>query len=136
MPNPRGGSTFSSVLTVNSILVIHPYQVGGVWVFDDPAVGLRQEPFVAGADVILDRMVEGIPDAARGVTIFFSDGPFPGSQHEFHWRREGAPPEGWSGGNWYYSPEYDLEGWLCPALFKYFDQAPRRLYARVKPKSA
>ena len=115
---------------MNALLVIHPYKVSGVWVFDDPRVGLVQEPFVAGADVTLDRMVEGIPNAESGVTIFFSAAPFPGSQHEFHWRREE------SGGNWYYSPKYDLEGWLCPALFKYFENAPDRLYAQVKPKSA
>jgi hypothetical protein len=114
---------------MNSLLVIHPYKVGGVWVFDDPRVGLAQEPFVAGADEILDRMVEGIPDAESGVTIFFSASPFPGSQHEFHRRREEHD------GNWYYSPQYDIEGWLCPALFKYFDEAPERLYAQVKPKS-
>ena len=23
----------------------------------------------------------------------------------------------------YYSRQFDIEGWLCPALFKYFDQA-------------
>ena len=40
-----------------------------------------------------------------------------------------------SGGNWYYSPEYDAEGWLCPALFKYFEWAPERLYVQVKPKA-
>ena len=28
-----------------------------------------------------------------------------------------------------------MEGWLCPALFKYFDQAPERIYAQVKPRS-
>ena len=112
---------------MNSLLVIHPYKVGGVWVFDDPAVGLVQEPFVAGADEILDYMVQGIPNAESGVTIIFSADPFPGSQHEFQWRREE------SGGNWYYSSKYDMEGWLCPALFKYFEKAPARLYAQVKP---
>ena len=76
-----------------------------------------------------DRMAAGIVNAESGVTIFFSAGPFPGSQHEFHWRREET------GGNWYYSPEYDLEGWLCPALFQYFDQAPERLYVQVKSKA-
>ena len=92
-------------------------------------MGLVQEPFVAGADTVLDRMVEGIPDAEAGVTVFFSAQPFPGSQHEFVWQREE------SGGNWYYSGEYEMEGWLCPALFKYFDQAPERIYAQVKPRS-
>lgn len=113
---------------MNSILVIHPYKCQGVWVFDDPRVGLVQEPFVAGADSVLDRMVAGIPGAEAGVTVFFSATPFPGSQHEFVWQREE------SGGNWYHSHQYDMEGWLCPALFKYFDQAPERIYAQVKPR--
>ncbi|HEX2475791.1 MAG TPA: DUF6717 family protein [Lacipirellulaceae bacterium] len=113
---------------MNSLIVIHPYKAHGDWVFDDPNVGLVQEPFVSGADVILDRMVEGIPNAAAGVSIIFSASPFPGSQHEFQWRRED------SGGNWYYSSQFDLEGWLCPALFKYFERAPNKLYAQVKPK--
>ncbi len=82
---------------MNSILVIHPYKQQGVWMFDDPRVGLVQEPFVAGADTVLDRMAEGIPNAEAGVTVFFSAQPFPGFQHEFAWRREE------SGGNWYYS---------------------------------
>jgi hypothetical protein len=115
---------------MNSILVIHPYKDQGVWVFDDSQVGLVKEPFVAGADVILDRAVEGIPDAQSGVTILFSARPFPGSQLEFQWRREE------SGGNWYYSPAFDLEGWLCPALFHYFETAPERLYIQVKAKGA
>jgi hypothetical protein len=113
---------------MNSLLVIHPYQHEGTWVFDDPQVGLVREPFVAGADTIIDRMVEGIANAAAGVTILFSARPFPGYQHEFLWRREEH------GGNWYASPEYGLEGWLCPALFKYFEQAPERIYVQVKPK--
>jgi hypothetical protein len=33
---------------LNSLLAFHPYQHDGVWVFDDPAVGLVREPF--GAD--------------------------------------------------------------------------------------
>lgn len=115
---------------MNSILVIHPYKHQGVWVFDDPNVGLVQEPFIAGADVILDRMAESIPSAAAGMTVLFSARPFPGAQFEFHWRREE------SGGNWYYSPAHELEGWLCPALFKYFERAPERIYAQVKPKGA
>ena len=28
--------------------------------------------------------------------------------------------------------EKDMEGWLCPALFKYFEQTPQKLYVQVK----
>jgi hypothetical protein len=113
---------------MNSILFIHPYKRDGVWAFDDPAVGLMQEPFVAGADTAIDRMVEGIANAEAGVALYFSAAPFPGAKHEFRRIREE------SGGHWYYSEEFKQEGWLCPALFKYFEQAPERLYVQVKPQ--
>ena len=38
---------------MNAIHAIHPYRHEGLWVFDDEAMGLWQEPFVAGADAIL-----------------------------------------------------------------------------------
>ena len=38
----------------NSIFVIKPYKWEGLWVFDDPAVGLVKEPFVGGADTMID----------------------------------------------------------------------------------
>jgi hypothetical protein len=114
---------------MNSISVIHPYKSQGVWVFDDPSAGLVQEAFVAGADVILDRIAETVSAGTSGLTLVFSAQPFPGAQYEFQWRREE------SGGNWYYSPTFEQEGWLCPALFKYFDRAPERIYLQVKAKS-
>jgi hypothetical protein len=113
---------------MNSIIAIHPYKYEGMWVFDDPAVGLRQEPFVAGADTVIDRMVESIPNAETGFTLLFSANPFPGCQAEFEWRRAEA------GGNWYYSRALGMEGWLCPALFKYFESAPAKIYAQFRAK--
>jgi hypothetical protein len=112
---------------MNSVIIIHPYKYFGGWVFDDPAVGLVREAFVAGADDIIERMVEHIPDADGGFNLIFSAEPFPGHQTVFEWRREDG------GGNWYYSAEVDAEGWLCPALFKYFEAAPPRIYAQFKP---
>ena len=38
---------------MNAIRAIHPYRHQGLWVFGDETVGLRQEPFVSGADRIL-----------------------------------------------------------------------------------
>ncbi|MEH1853008.1 MAG: hypothetical protein V7L11_15380 [Nostoc sp.] len=51
---------------MNSIMVIHPYKFGEMWVFDDENVSLVREPFVAGADEIIERMVAHIPDAEQG----------------------------------------------------------------------
>ncbi|MEH1966560.1 DUF6717 family protein [Nostoc sp.] len=113
---------------MNSIMVIHPYKFGEMWVFDDGNVGLVREPFVAGADEIIERMVAQIPDAESGFSLVFSASPFPGYQIKFDWRREEY------GGNWYYSADLAREGWLCPALFKYFDKAPKEFYAQFKAK--
>ena len=114
---------------MNAIGVIAPYKYEGMWVFDDAAVGLVREPFVAGIDTMIDRLVTSIPDAERGFRLLFSPTPFPGHTVKLEWRREEY------GGNWYYSPQFDIEGWLCPALFKYFDKAPRELYGRAEPKT-
>ena len=108
----------------NSLFTIHPYKHSGLWVFDDPAVGLEREPFVSGADTIIDRFAENIPDAESGFNVIFSAVGFPGHDAEFVWLREEA------GGNWYRLAEPAMDGWLCPALLKYFDEAPRRLYVK------
>lgn len=113
---------------MNTINVIAPYKYHGMWVFDDARVGLVQEPFVSGADVLIDRAVVTIPDAEAGFLLLFSASPFPGHELRLEWRRIDA------GGNWYYSPEFRLEGWLCPALLRYFEEAPRQIYVQVKPK--
>jgi hypothetical protein len=113
---------------MNSLFAIAPYKYEGFWVFDDPGVGLRQEPFVSGADQIIDILTENIPDAASGFRLVFSAQPFPGSTARFDWAR----PE--LGGNWYTWEERGIEGWLCPALFKYFEQAPKEIYVKASAK--
>lgn len=112
---------------MNSIGVIAPYKYQGVWVFDDDRVGLSREPFVAGIDAMIDRLVAPIPNAEKGFRLLFAAAPFPGYQVHLKWRREEY------GGNWYHSPQFGMEGWLCPALFKYFDKAPPELYVRAEP---
>ncbi len=100
-----------------------------MWVFDDEKVNLIQEPFVSGADDIIEMMVKDIPDAENGFILLFSSTSFPGHQAVFEWRREDQ------GGNWYYLNELDMEGWLCPALFKYFDKTPENIYVQFKAKN-
>jgi len=54
---------------MNAINVISPYKHHGMWVFDDPRVGLLQEPFVSGADTWIDRVVADITNAEKGFSI-------------------------------------------------------------------
>ena len=115
-------------MSQNSITVIKPNQWEGLWVFDDDRVGLDKEPFVGGADTLIDLAIErkGITNAADGFLMLFSATPFPGADLKLEWLREEM------GGNVYRWPEADHEGWLCPALLKYFESAPTNLYVQLK----
>ena len=118
-----------TVRDMNALLIIAPYKYQGTWVFDDPAVDLFREPFIAGIDTMIDKAVVDIPNAEKGFRAIFSAAPFPGANLKLDWRREE------SGGNWYYSDQFKMEGWLCPALLKYFPTAPREIYVKVEPKN-
>lgn len=110
----------------NSLVVIAPYRYAGMWVFDDAAVGLKREPFVAGIPEMIDNMVKDIPNAPQGFRLVFSAQPFPGYMEKLTWRR------GDHAGNWYYSETLKKEGWLCPGLFKYYTDPPKELYAKAE----
>ncbi len=110
----------------NSLMVLVPYVHGDTWVFDDPSTGLVKEPFVCGIPEMIDFLVQDIPDAEKGFRLLFSSSEFPGFQFKLDWVREEM------GGNWYALSDL-FEGWLCPALFKYFDAAPEHLYIRAEP---
>ena len=112
----------------NSIMVIAPYRHAGTWVFDEPSRGLKREPFVAGIPEMIDEMVKDIPDAEKGFRLLFSTRPFPGHTHKLVWRR------GDRTGNWYYSQQYQREGWLCPALLKYYREAPKEIYIKAEKR--
>ncbi len=118
------------LLMPNQILLITPYWLAevGTWVFDDPAQGLNQEPFVNGVPQMIDFLVKDIPDARSGFRLLFSASPFPGFQKRLEWQREE------DGGNWYASEDPPMEGWLCPALLRYFNEAPAELYVKAETK--
>ena len=108
----------------NQIHVIAPYRQASTWVFDDPAVGLKAEPFVSGIPQMIDALVQDIPQADRGFRLLFSAAPFPVYQVDLVRLRSEY------GGNWYRWTATNMEGWLCPALAKYFPDPPHTLCAR------
>jgi hypothetical protein len=112
--------------TANAIRVIQPYWGNGTWVFDDPAVNLEREPFVCGIPEMIDQLVADIPNARSGFRMLFSESAFPDYQQEFVWKRAEAD------GNWYALADGSAEGWLCPALFRYYNHAPRRIFVKAE----
>jgi hypothetical protein len=127
-PVEQKGHGQADAILANTIFLVCPYRYHGTWVFDDPRVGLVREPFVAGIPEMIDKLVKDMPDAEKGFRLLFSATPFPGHTIKVVWRRAEA------GGSWYYCEEYDSEGWLCPALFKYFNEAPKEIYIRAEKK--
>lgn len=116
----------SMTKTNNKLFQIMPYIYNTEWVFDDPTVDLDKEAFVNGADLLIYKLVEDIPLATNGFILNFSAMPFDGYSVKLDWLH------GDSEGNWYRSEKYQMDGWLCPALFKYFTSPPKELYVGAK----
>lgn len=113
----------------NAMFTLQPYRYLGQWVFDDETRGLQAEAFVCGMSEIIDDVLvaNGIDpvDVQDGFRLTFSTTPFPDHTHSLTWDRKGE------GGNWYHCDQTKRSGWLCPALFLYYPEAPKKLYARA-----
>jgi hypothetical protein len=55
----------------NVINVIYPYKHEDMWVFDDEDVGLNKEPFVSGADTMIDHVLakKGLQNPEAGFRL-------------------------------------------------------------------
>lgn len=111
----------------NSMMIIAPYRSRDTWVFDDPNTELVSEPFVEGIPEMIDILVKDIPNANDGFKMLFSGSPFPGYQAKLNRLNSEY------GGTWYSWEQHKMTGWLCPALFKYFTEAPPELYFKAEP---
>ena len=111
----------------NAMNVIFPVRRYGVWAFDDPSVSLFAEPFIQGVPEIIEDLVKDLPSAEDGFALFFAAAPFPKFQAELVWLREEF------GGDWYRVEATGREGWLCPALRRYYETAPAQLYFAAEP---
>jgi len=119
--------------TNNAIYVIFPYNRGGAWVFDDATRNVANEPFVAGANTMIDvaLQLKGIKNGMRGFRMTFSADMFP--DHDFVLTQVGP-----SGTGTDYTLELDvgdehvvMEGWLCSVLNRYINPSPFHLYVRI-----
>ena len=115
--------------------VLYPYLLGETWVFDDEQNGLKTEAFVMGMSEMISKLIEakGIPNADQGFMMTFSDETIDGADAELRWLRADDPDEPMLG-NWYSGTVAGemMEGWLCPAMFLYFNEAPAELYVKAE----
>lgn len=109
-----------------TLFTIYPYLFKGMWVFDEPRLGLDKEAFVQGADTIIDFIGKEFPSYEDGFTVTFSNEPMYGTTGYIL-----SFIKSENGGSWYHLDRTELQGWLCPALFKFFDVAPNKIYVRA-----
>jgi hypothetical protein len=133
---------------MNQINVIRPYYLDELetWVFDDGNKELIQEPFVAGVPEMIELLTEGFPNRRDGFRLLFSESPLPKDHMDEARFARLTFFEEELGGAWYVG-KYEglhMEGWLCPALRRYYPAAfPMFLYIAAmafpiiieKPKS-
>lgn len=85
-----------------------------------------REPFVGGADTMIDVATDHLPKAQESFLAVFSASYFPDAQIVLECVRE----EG--GGNVYRCVEKGMVGWTVAAVLWHFQQAPTTLYIQVK----
>jgi hypothetical protein len=115
----------------NSIFIIQPYLFADTWVFDDESRGLDKEPFVAGIPEMIQYAIQQneLPANTDRFRLLFSAEPFPKYQHKI---TKLGPEYGGTNYCLEFATGERMEGWLCPALFKYFDVAPDSIYIKME----
>jgi hypothetical protein len=115
---------------MNRVKVLYPYLTRNTWVFDDEATNLKEEAFVLGMTEIISKLVTSkkIENATSGFAMHFSDQPFDGYDVVMESNDSDM------GGTWYTGEVFGeyMEGWLCPALFLYYETAPRYIYVKAE----
>jgi len=112
---------------MNSIYRVLVRAVDGLWVYDDAKFGVKEQPFVFGTDLILEKMAAQFDGLADRLNLIFSSVPFPGSEFCLGFVREET--EGFV----YRWEEKNLQGWLSPSLRNYFPEPPPEIYLQLLP---
>ena len=106
----------------NSIFIIYPEKKNNVWMFTDEKVGLNDEPFISGIPEIIDSYIGDI----KKFVLYFSSNKFPLTTTTLTKVKDEYD------GAWYIDETTKMQGWLCPALLKYFKEPPQNLYVKIE----
>ncbi|MHC4566638.1 MAG: DUF6717 family protein [Planctomycetota bacterium] len=123
---------------MNEIHIIQPYidPQSGMWVFNDQRHAFYKEPFVAGADAMLDVLttLESIGNAELGFVLMFSEGRFPPGDSDLYVLKKSGSE---FGGTWYRTRIMGrrMHGWLCPGLLRYFPTPPDEIFVAAYEQS-
>lgn len=115
---------------ITSLQSLVAYRTPTGWAFDDARRGLQAEPFVYGAETLIDEILVSQNNGhVSRCRLTFSDQSFASAtvclQREESEELEGLP------GTWYREFATKRRAWLCPALTLYFEEPPAALYVHV-----
>ena len=96
-------------------------------VFDDLNFGVKEQPFVFGSDLVLEKMLAEVGEELDRVNILFSGIPFPGSVHCLEFVREETQ------GFVHRWVAHNLQGWMSPSLRNYFPDPPPKIFLQLLP---
>jgi hypothetical protein len=105
----------------NEINILHPYQMDGAWIFDDPEIDIHGQPIICGIPGVINKVMKG----ATRFTVHISQAPFQNYNTVLVKLKD-------SDEGWYKFINTDIKGWLCPAFLKYFPDYPDEIYLRIE----
>jgi|19_taG_2_1085344.scaffolds.fasta_scaffold108443_1 hypothetical protein len=111
----------------NSVSTISPYKKVGMWMYDDDKLNIKEELFIAGADIFLDIVSKG----ENSCKIIFSDLPFP--DYDYSLIRESKIGGGYNY-NVFYKEDTEklITAWLCDVTTRYFNgKHPEALFVKA-----
>ena len=115
---------------MNNLYIIEIYKYMQYWAFDYPELNIYKEGLVEGIDTIIDIAVKDFKDPNNGFICMFSKNPFPNYQIKLELKIRGNNVDG----NTYHCPELNIDGWLCPCLYNFFDIEPDTIYLKLSEK--
>lgn len=111
----------------NALFIIQPYKALGTWVFDDESRHLLREPFVLGVPAMIDQKLSQKGITGDQFNLVFTSGILPNADAVL------VKENDLSEGAWYNLKDTTQNGWLCPALMQYFDDAPETISILINP---
>lgn len=110
---------------MNSIYVIYPRKVNGIWLFTDDRIGVIDEIFVGYINVVIDKLVQDIKNAESGFRLLFSDKSFLNYDIELTYVNQAF-------NGTFYMTDKKQEVWFCPVLLKFYNKSPLNIYGKAE----
>ena len=120
-----------------TIYAVKLYKLNNIqWVFDDPAKDIYAEAFVAGADTLIDKILEKHKlDPEGNLVLLFSTEFFPSANGSADVYKLKIDKKNTKLGEGTYYDLMEHKAWLCDTLLDYYKKPPKAIYFHIKGES-